>query len=101
MTLYLDLPGDRGKLDRLVGAFGAVARPGPPRGLDAAPPDKALVCVGDMGEYEAPVTSSPKLDSTPASSSHWPPAALPRMAAHSAESSSNVALSLAGSSAPP
>jgi hypothetical protein len=28
--------------------------PGPPRGLDAVPPDKALVCVGDMGEYEAP-----------------------------------------------
>jgi hypothetical protein len=54
MTLYLDLPGDRGKLDRLVSEFGAVALPGPPRGLDAVPPDKALVCVGDMGEYEAP-----------------------------------------------
>jgi hypothetical protein len=54
MTLYLDLPGDRGKLDRLVSEFGAVILPGPPRGLDAVPPDKALVCVGDMGEHEAP-----------------------------------------------
>jgi hypothetical protein len=54
MTLYLDLPGKRGKLDRLVSEFGAVVLPGPPRGLDAVPPDKAPVCVGDMGEYEAP-----------------------------------------------
>lgn len=53
MTLYLDLPGKRGKLDLLVSEFAAVVLPGPPRGLDAVPPDKALVCVGDMGEYEA------------------------------------------------
>jgi hypothetical protein len=54
LTLYLDLPGNRGELDRLVSEFGAVVLPGPPGGLDAVPPDKALVCVGDMGEYEAP-----------------------------------------------
>jgi hypothetical protein len=54
MTLYLDLPGSRGKLDRLVSEFGAVVLPAPPRGLDEVPPDKALICVADMGEYEAP-----------------------------------------------
>jgi len=54
MTLYLDLPGKRGKLDRLISEFDAVVLPGPPRGLDDVPPDKALVCVVDMGEYEAP-----------------------------------------------
>ena len=53
MTLYLDLPGPRGKLDRLIGQFGAEVLPGPPRGLDEVPQDKALVCVGDMGKYEA------------------------------------------------
>lgn len=54
MTLYLDLPGKAGKLDRLVSEFGAAVLPGPPRGLEDVPPDKALVCVADMGEYEAP-----------------------------------------------
>ena len=28
MTLYLELPGSGGKLDRLLGEFGAVALPG-------------------------------------------------------------------------
>ena len=46
MTLYLDLPGKRGRLDRLVSEVRCCSAPGPP--------DKALVCVGDMGEYEAP-----------------------------------------------
>ena len=54
MTLYLELPGSGGKLDRLLGEFGAVALPGPPGGLDEAPPDRALICVVDMGDYEAP-----------------------------------------------
>jgi hypothetical protein len=54
VTLYPDLPGPRGKPDRLLSEFGAVALPGPPDGLDEVPPDKALICVGDMGEYEAP-----------------------------------------------
>jgi len=45
VTLYLDLPGSRGKLDRLLGEFGAVALPGPPGGLDEVTADKALVCV--------------------------------------------------------
>ena len=54
MTLYLDLPGSGGKLDRLLGEFGAVALPGPPGGLDEVPPDRALICVVDMGDYEAP-----------------------------------------------
>ena len=53
MTLYLELPGSGGKLDRLLGEFGAVALPGPPGGLDEVPADKALICVADMGEYEA------------------------------------------------
>ncbi len=53
MTLYLDLPGPRGKLDRLLSEFGAVVLPGPPPGLDEVPPDNALVCVGDQGSYEA------------------------------------------------
>ena len=53
MTLYLDLPGSTGKLGRLLGEFGAVALPGPPGGLDEIPADKALICVADMGEYEA------------------------------------------------
>ena len=39
---------------RLVSEFGAVVLRGPPRGLDAGPPDKALVCVSGLGEYEAP-----------------------------------------------
>ena len=46
MTRYLELPGSWGKLDRLLGEFGAVALPGPP--------DRALICVVDMGDYEAP-----------------------------------------------
>jgi hypothetical protein len=46
MTLHLELPGSGGKLDRLLGEFGAVALPGPP--------DWALICVVDMGDYEAP-----------------------------------------------
>ena len=54
MTLYLELPGSGGKLDRLLGEFGAVALPGPPGGLDEVPPDRALICVVDMGDYEAP-----------------------------------------------
>jgi hypothetical protein len=54
VTLYLDLPGSRGKLDRLLSEFGAVALSGPPGGLDEVPPDKALICVVDMGDYDAP-----------------------------------------------
>ena len=54
MTLYLELPGSGGKLDRLLGEFGAVALPGPPGGLDEVPPDRALICMVDMGDYEAP-----------------------------------------------
>jgi hypothetical protein len=54
MTLYLDVPGPRGVLDWLISQYGAVALPGPPAGLDELPPDKALICIGDMGEYEAP-----------------------------------------------
>ena len=54
MTLYLELPGSGGRLDRLLGEFGAVALPGPPGGLDEMPPDRALICVVDMGDYEAP-----------------------------------------------
>jgi hypothetical protein len=53
VTLYLDLPGPRGKLDRLLSEFGAVALPGPPPGLDEVPAGQALVCVADMGKYEA------------------------------------------------
>ena len=53
MTFYLDLPGLTGKLDRLISDFGDEVLPGPPRGLDAAGRDKALVCVGDEGRYEA------------------------------------------------
>jgi hypothetical protein len=54
VTLYLDLPGPTGKLDRLLSEFGAVALPGPPGGLEEVPPGKALICVADMGAYEAP-----------------------------------------------
>jgi len=53
VTFYLDLPGPRGKLDRLLSEFGAAVLSGPPPGLDEVPADKALVCVGDMGDYEA------------------------------------------------
>lgn len=53
MTLYLDLPGPRGKLDLRISQFGAVVLPGPPGGLDEVPPDKALICVAGMGKYEA------------------------------------------------
>jgi hypothetical protein len=53
MTLYLDLPDPRGKLDLLISQFGAEVLPGPPGGLDEVPPDKALICVADMGKYEA------------------------------------------------
>ena len=31
-----------------------MALPGPPGGLDEVPPDRALICVVDMGDYEAP-----------------------------------------------
>jgi hypothetical protein len=53
MTLYLDLPGPKGKLDQLLSEFGAVTLPGPPGGLDEVPAEKSLVCVADMGKYEA------------------------------------------------
>ena len=53
MTLYLDLPGPKGQLDRLLSEFGAVVLPAPPPGLDEVPPDMALVCVVDQGSYEA------------------------------------------------
>lgn len=53
VTLYLDLPGSRGKPSRLRGEFGAAALPGPPGGLDEVPADKALICVADRSEYEA------------------------------------------------
>jgi hypothetical protein len=53
VTSYLDLPGSRGKLDRLLSEFGAAVLPGPPPGLGEVPADKALVCVADMGHYEA------------------------------------------------
>jgi hypothetical protein len=54
VTLYLDVPGPRGRLDWLIREGGAVVLPGPPRDLDGVPADRALVCVGDMGDYEAP-----------------------------------------------
>jgi len=54
VTLYLDVPGPRGRLERLISDYGAVVLPGPPGGLDEVPADRALVCVGDMGDYEAP-----------------------------------------------
>lgn len=53
MTLYLDLPGPRGKLDRLISQYGAGVLPSPPGGLDEVPAGKALVCVSDQGDYEA------------------------------------------------
>jgi hypothetical protein len=53
VTLYLDGPGPTGKLDQLLSEFGAAALPGPPGGLDEVPADKALICVADMGDYEA------------------------------------------------
>ena len=31
-----------------------MALAGPPGGLDEMPPDRALICVVDMGDYEAP-----------------------------------------------
>jgi hypothetical protein len=46
-----------GKPGRLAGEFDAVVLPGPPRGLDAVPPDKVLVCLGGMGEYAAELES--------------------------------------------
>jgi hypothetical protein len=52
--MYLDLPGPRDKLDQLLSEFGAVALPGPPGALDEVRPDKALICVSDKGDYEAP-----------------------------------------------
>src|ERR1700691_4340356 len=53
MTLYLDLPDAKGKLDRLIRHYGARVLPGPPGDWAEVPPGKALVCVSDMGEYEA------------------------------------------------
>ena len=53
MTLYLDLPDAKGKLDRLIRHYGATVLPGPPGDWAEVPPGKALVCVSDMGEYEA------------------------------------------------
>jgi hypothetical protein len=53
MTLYLDLPDAKGKLDRLIRHYGARMLPGPPRDWAEVPQDKALLCVSDMGEYEA------------------------------------------------
>lgn len=53
MTLYLDLPGPRGKLGRLISQYGAEILAGPPGGLDEVPVSKALVCVSDQGDYEA------------------------------------------------
>jgi hypothetical protein len=53
MTLYLDLPGPRGKLDRLISQYRAEVLAGPPGGLDEVPTGKALVCVSDQGDYEA------------------------------------------------
>jgi hypothetical protein len=52
VTHYLDLPGPRGKLERLLSEYGAMVLPGSPPALDEVPPDKALVCVGDKGGYE-------------------------------------------------
>ncbi|MGJ6969855.1 hypothetical protein ACSDR0_49085 [Streptosporangium sp. G11] len=53
MTLYLNLPYDTGKLEHLSGLPGSEVLPGSPRGLDDVPNDKALICVSDMGTYEA------------------------------------------------
>lgn len=53
MTLYLNLPSDTGKLEHLIGLPGTEVLPGPPSGLDEIPAGKALVCVADMGAYEA------------------------------------------------
>jgi hypothetical protein len=53
MTLYLQLPGHTGKLEHLIGLPGTEVLPGPVDGLDDVPTGRALVCVADMGTYEA------------------------------------------------
>jgi hypothetical protein len=54
MTLYIDLPtAVVSKREQLTGQFGAEILPAQPNGLDEVPAGKALVCVGDMGSYEA------------------------------------------------
>ncbi|WP_152990679.1 hypothetical protein [Sphaerimonospora mesophila] len=53
MTLYLNLPDGTGKLEHLSGLPGSEVLPGPPCGLDGVPDDKVLICVLDMGTYEA------------------------------------------------
>ncbi|MEV0633262.1 hypothetical protein [Nonomuraea wenchangensis] len=53
MTLYLKLPKDIRQLEHLVALPGSAVLPGPPHGLDDVPHDKALICVLDMGTYEA------------------------------------------------
>jgi len=54
MTLYLDLPHGTGKLAQLTSLAGTEILSAPPRGLDEVPTGKALICVADMGSYEAP-----------------------------------------------
>jgi len=53
MTQYLGLPDDRRKLEQLTSIAGTEVLPSPPCGLDEVPAGRALVCVADMGEYEA------------------------------------------------
>lgn len=53
MTYYLNLPDDKGKLEQLVSLAGSEVLDGPPLGLDDVPTGKALVCVADMGAYDA------------------------------------------------
>jgi hypothetical protein len=54
MTLYIDLPtAVVSKREQLIRQFGAEVLPAQPKGLDKVPAGKALVCVGDMGSYEA------------------------------------------------
>ncbi|HXO24459.1 MAG TPA: hypothetical protein VN870_07760 [Streptosporangiaceae bacterium] len=43
MTRYLDLPGPRGELGRLISQFGAEVLLGPAGGLDEVSSDKTLV----------------------------------------------------------
>lgn len=53
MTLYLHLPDGAGKLEQLANMAGSEILPAPPHGLDEVPTGKALICVADMGSYEA------------------------------------------------
>jgi hypothetical protein len=54
MTLYLNLPQGTSKLAQLASLAGAEILSAAPHGLDEVPTGKALICVADMGSYEAP-----------------------------------------------